>query len=122
MKNIFTLIFLIIITLTGCNKSKKDPKPDQIKFKSAANSGHRLGGDLTKIFPENTIELFDYVYKNNGFKKGLKYLEFDIQETLDGEIVVFHDRYFKNKKFKKSPFYKKKSQRLKFSSNKINSD
>ena len=44
--------------------------------------GHRGG----KERPENTLSAFKH-----GLELGLQGFEFDIQLTLDGQLVVFHD-------------------------------
>lgn len=45
---------------------------------------HRGGGGL---FPENTLEAFDY-----SAKMGVDVLELDVHSTVDGELVAAHDR------------------------------
>lgn len=47
---------------------------------------HRGGG----LFPENTLEAFQY-----SAKLGVDVLELDIHSTADGVLVVFHDRNIK---------------------------
>ena len=44
---------------------------------------HRGGGGL---FPENTLEAFDY-----SAKMGVDFLELDVHSTADGKLVVMHD-------------------------------
>ncbi|MCP2503588.1 MAG: glycerophosphodiester phosphodiesterase [Candidatus Thalassarchaeaceae archaeon] len=52
------------------------------------NSGHRLGASGTKL--ENTIEgLRSAIEKTTDSK--FKYWEFDIRESIDGIVFVFHD-------------------------------
>jgi glycerophosphoryl diester phosphodiesterase len=52
------------------------------------NSGHRLGASGTKL--ENTLEgLRNSVEKTTDSK--FKYWEFDIRESMDGILFVFHD-------------------------------
>ena len=48
---------------------------------------HRGGGGL---FPENTLEAFQY-----SAKLGVDFLELDVHSTADGVLVVFHDRNIK---------------------------
>tara|TARA_Y100000748_G_scaffold291279_1_gene278593 strand:+ start:344 stop:928 length:585 start_codon:yes stop_codon:yes gene_type:complete len=56
--------------------------------KNLRNIGHRLGASGTKL--ENTVEgLLQSIEKVSNRK--FKYWEFDIRESLDGEIYVFHD-------------------------------
>ncbi len=57
------------------------------------NIGHRLGGDVVKQYPENTVQglsLFLSRYKNSS---NFRYIEFDIQESADSSLFVFHDKY-----------------------------
>ena len=62
-----------------------------------SNTGHRLGGDISK-FPDNTLEaLRDSFQKGEHLKKSWKYIEFDLNETKDNVIVVFHDRKVKKR-------------------------
>jgi len=56
---------------------------------NAENLGHRLGGDVYKY--ENTLVCYKKALKNLQQKKNFKYVEFDIRETKDHELVVFHD-------------------------------
>ncbi len=57
------------------------------------NIGHRLGASGTKL--ENTIQALEgTITKVNDPK--FKYWEFDVQETFDGELVVFHDDYIES--------------------------
>jgi hypothetical protein len=52
------------------------------------NSGHRLGASGTKL--ENTIQGLRNSIGNLDQKK-FKYWEFDIRESIDGVVFVFHD-------------------------------
>ena len=53
------------------------------------NLGHRLGGD---VYPyENTLSCYKKSLKILQYKKDFHYVEFDIRETKDNKIVVFHD-------------------------------
>ena len=52
------------------------------------NSGHRLGASGTKL--ENTIQGLRDSIENLDQKK-FKYWEFDIRESIDGVVFVFHD-------------------------------
>lgn len=54
-----------------------------------ANVGHRLGGDIYP--PENTLVAYKKLLSNNQCDDALKYVELDVCETQDGEIIVFHD-------------------------------
>lgn len=58
------------------------------------NLGHRLGKKST-TGRENTIERMRYNLKHQALPD-FKYWEFDINETNDGEIIVFHDRDFES--------------------------
>ena len=61
-----------------------------------ANLGHRLGSDVIKAYPENTIEVLRASIKAKiHLKKGFKYWEFDVNETKDGFLIVHHDRSIK---------------------------
>jgi glycerophosphoryl diester phosphodiesterase len=70
----------------------------------ASNIGHRASGgesDGLPHLPENSlIALQTALTGENGgealqFRENFDYLEFDIRETFDGELVVFHDRDIK---------------------------
>ena len=52
------------------------------------NSGHRLGASGTHT--ENTIEGYRESSANPG-RRGFRYWEFDIRESSDGIVFVFHD-------------------------------
>ena len=52
------------------------------------NSGHRLGTSGTQT--ENTIEGLQSSL-GNASRSDFRYWEFDIQESSDGEVFVFHD-------------------------------
>lgn len=52
------------------------------------NSGHRLGASGTRL--ENTIEGLRNAIDNTKDSK-FRYWEFDIRESIDGIIFVFHD-------------------------------
>ncbi|CAA6800359.1 MAG: Unknown protein [uncultured Sulfurovum sp.] len=54
------------------------------------NLGHRLGGDIYGA--ENTIHTYKKAIKNLQKKKLFKYVELDIQETKDSQIILFHDK------------------------------
>ena len=56
--------------------------------KNMKNSGHRLGASGTKL--ENTIQGLRESIENLDRKK-FKYWEFDIRESIDGVVFVFHD-------------------------------
>jgi len=60
-----------------------------INFLVAKNLGHRLGGDIYK--PENTLYAYKRVIKSFIDKKEFKDVEFDVRETKDNKLVVFHD-------------------------------
>ena len=55
----------------------------------AKNLGHRMGGDKYK--PENTLYCYKKALAHLQDKNDFLYVELDIQETKDGQIVVFHD-------------------------------
>jgi hypothetical protein len=57
------------------------------------NIGHR-GGSKELVGEENTITRVAANLKYQHLE-AYKYLEFDIVETLDNELIVFHDRDFK---------------------------
>jgi len=66
----------------------------------AKNIGHRLGGDYFPSLPENSLLVLETSLKGHEdespivLHRDFKYAEFDIQETYDGELVVFHDKTF----------------------------
>ncbi|MBT3584416.1 MAG: hypothetical protein HN509_05900 [Halobacteriovoraceae bacterium] len=73
----------------------------EAKIKFGANLGHRMSGGPREHFsklPENSLAALKAVLLGDNGKKPLqfhenfRYLEFDIQETADGEIIVFHNQ------------------------------
>ena len=52
------------------------------------NSGHRLGASGTNL--ENTVQGLRNSIGNID-EKNFKYWEFDIRESIDGVVFVFHD-------------------------------
>ncbi|OUR96841.1 hypothetical protein A9Q84_10920 [Halobacteriovorax marinus] len=65
---------------------------------SAKNLGHRAGGGKKEYYshlPENSLTALEHSIEGIQYRKDFLYLEFDIQETKDGEIVIFHDKYIK---------------------------
>ncbi|WP_164848369.1 glycerophosphodiester phosphodiesterase family protein [Halobacteriovorax sp. HLS] len=76
---------LIILLLSSCSLFAK-------------NLGHRAGGGKGEYFdylPENSIAALQASLSTIQDRSDFLYLEFDIQETKDGEIVIFHDKYIK---------------------------
>jgi len=59
------------------------------------NMGHRLGGDILP-HPENTLQCLKSAKGLQSHKK-FRYWEFDVNETKDGELIVFHDDSFQGK-------------------------
>jgi len=55
----------------------------------AGNTGHRMGGDV--FAPENTLLCYKQAVENLQGRADFHYVELDIQETKDGQVVVFHD-------------------------------
>jgi len=65
---------------------------------SAKNLGHRAAGGKKEHYshlPENSLTALQHSIEGIQFHKDFLYLEFDIQETKDGEIVIFHDKNIK---------------------------
>ncbi len=67
----------------------------------AKNLGHRAGGGKNEYFrdlPENSLSALEASLTGlNGeepiqFREDFDYLEFDVQETYDKKVVVFHDK------------------------------
>lgn len=58
-----------------------------------SNSGHRLG-ETIKTAPENTIQRMKDNLKYQIFDD-FKYWEFDVNETADKQLIIYHDRDFK---------------------------
>jgi glycerophosphoryl diester phosphodiesterase len=85
---IFPVLLLSLLTSISC----------------ASNIGHRVGAGhrgYYKALPENSIVAlkaaligFDH-YAPLQDRSDFIYVEFDLQETADGEIVLFHDKGFK---------------------------
>lgn len=61
----------------------------------AFNIGHRMGGDIIKPTPENTLETLQVLLNNHQNSPKLRYIEFDIRESKDSVIFVFHDKALK---------------------------
>lgn len=64
----------------------------------AKNLGHRAGGGKGEYFdylPENSLVALEASLSTIQDRSDFLYLEFDIQETRDGRIVIFHDKYIK---------------------------
>jgi len=72
---------------------------------NGGNLGHRVGagkGEYHKHLPENSLEALKAALLGSfgggrgtlpiQFFSAFRYLEFDIQETADGELVLFHDK------------------------------
>jgi len=60
-----------------------------INILQAENLGHRLGGDIFK--PGDTIYSYEKLINKFNKSSRIKLIEFDIQETKDKHLVVFHD-------------------------------
>jgi len=74
MLNNLRIVFLIVVLSILIN---------------AENLGHRLGGNVYKY--ENTLVCYKKALKNLQQKKEFKNVEFDVRETKDHALVVFHD-------------------------------
>jgi len=80
-----SILLLLSILLFGCNAS------------TYTNLGHRAGGGCFKKLPENSLPSLRASLAENGKRPPLQkrkdfvYLEFDVRETADHELVVFHD-------------------------------
>ena len=76
------LYTLTVLTLFSCT--------------SSGNEGHRLGAELFKgKYTENTLESFKATLSDDVSKsRKFHYYELDIRETSDGELIIYHDRYF----------------------------
>lgn len=70
----------------------------------AKNLGHRAGGgpkEYWKSVPENSLLALEYSLIGNKVKEASQnsdeflYLEFDVQETYDHKLVIFHDEFIK---------------------------
>ncbi len=65
------------------------------------NLGHRGGKSHFEHLPENSLIILEHALRGGPYgrtiqyHKKFKYLELDVQETLDGHLVVFHDRYLR---------------------------
>ena len=62
------------------------------------NLGHRGGKKYFQDLPENSLILLEHALRGGPYGKSIqyhvnfKYLELDVRETLDGHLIVFHDR------------------------------
>ena len=67
----------------------------------AGNLGHRGGSDWYRDLPENSLIVLEASLRGlEGkppiqYRDNFDYLEFDVQETKDGHLVVFHDSKIK---------------------------
>lgn len=62
------------------------------------NLGHRAGGGKGEYYshlPENSLSALEASLLELQYEKDFLYLEFDIQETIDGKVVIFHDKYIR---------------------------
>jgi len=80
---LFFLTFLAIAIIVGFWK------PGLLR--GTPNDGHQLGGDLFEDIPGNTIEAFAKAIQTLEQNDTYLYSEFDVRETSDGQLVVFHD-------------------------------
>ena len=98
LKNIFVSIIFITIFILPLNNS----------FSFSRNLGHRVGagsGEFHKDLPENSLIAMKAALIGRDddppgifplqFNSRFFYMEFDVQETADGELVVFHDKHIK---------------------------
>ena len=73
----------VIVVVVGCWRPgllRKQP-----------NNGHQLGGDLLANVSGNTIAAFEIGIRDHEASDDWKYSECDVRETLDNQLVVFHD-------------------------------
>ena len=77
-----------------------------------ANLGHRMGGgkkEYHKNLPENSLGALKASLEGINNEKGIQwrddfeYVEFDVHESYDGEIVVIHDDTLKRTVLEKNP-------------------
>ncbi len=81
---------MLLILLFYIYRLKWTPtRPDFYPLGKMITIGHRGAPVLA---PENTLESF-----TKAFEVGLKGIELDVQLSKDGELVVFHDLFIKNK-------------------------
>ena len=78
-----TLVFLVVLYLLMC-MPKRNTRLDR-PFFPKRQIAHRGLFDKEKQIPENSLKAFSNAVKN-GYG-----IEFDVQETKDGKLVVFHD-------------------------------
>lgn len=85
-----TLILIGLVAFQAMSMGSKSPK----------NLGHRLGsgdGEYHSSIPENSLSALRAAALGvNGetpiqYREDFLYYEFDVQETYDGELVLFHD-------------------------------
>jgi len=72
----------VLLQIQGCTHIKNLNKP--------ANCGHKGGYDCMKELPENSLALLEHLEVQQRHPR-FKYLEFDVRETKDEKLVVFHD-------------------------------
>lgn len=88
-KNVRLAGIVILLFVTGIASVVGFWKPGILL--GTPNDGHQLGGDLFDDIPGNTIESFSKAIENLEQSDTYLYSEFDVRETSDGELVVFHD-------------------------------
>ena len=81
LRSIFFIILMAIVLIPVINLSSC--KTVNIRRQSIKLIGHRGAGGIS---PENTLTAID-----SGLAEGADFIEIDIRQTKDGEIVVMHD-------------------------------
>ncbi len=59
---------------------------------SSKNLGHRMGADIIKNYPENTVEGLRALLNSERQNPKLLYIEMDLQENISQDLFVFHDK------------------------------
>jgi len=85
LRLVFALLSITTLLLVQDHSSET-----KIRFNVAHNCGHKGGYDCMKELPENSLALLNHLGEQQTHPR-FKYLEFDIRETKDKQLVVFHD-------------------------------
>lgn len=116
MKIVFACFLLVLIIVACGDNTYQHEGKYKTSFKKGRNAGHRLGSDVIKSYPDNTLEVLEAFISINGQgHETFKYFEFDVNSTSDNRLVVYHDKEFKKKEFKGRAFYKTKIKDMTFS-------
>ena len=82
-RRVLLAIAIVICTLSACEMTSGDANPDVEYIKTMEVTAHR---GASADYPENTMSAF-----RGANKLGADWIELDVQQTKDGQIIVIHD-------------------------------